>query len=75
MKREDLFFALNETTHALRFAEAAASRFRPDASALQEDSGTAASVAFINHRLADAQTHLSSAKDEIGRLTNQNEFS
>jgi hypothetical protein len=34
VKRDTLFFALNETTHALRFAESAARRFSSDVDVL-----------------------------------------
>lgn len=68
MKREDLLFAHNETTHALRFARAAASRFMIDANGLEAGSSTAASVAYISDQLANAQTSLSAAELEIGRL-------
>ena len=68
MKREDLFFALNETTHALRFAQAAASRFTVDPDEVEAGSTTAASVAHVSNQLADAQTSLTAARTEISRL-------
>ena len=71
MKREVLFIALNETTHALRFAESAAKHFRTDTDELETASPTAVSVAFINNRLADAQNSLTAAEGEIGKLIQQ----
>ncbi len=68
MKREDLFFALNETTHALRFTQSAAKRFTVDAEELEAGSATAASVAYIENRLSDARVALSAAEVEINRL-------
>ena len=73
MKRENLFFALNETTHALRFAQAAASRFRLDPDEIEESSATAVPITFISNRLADSQANLLAAKDEISRLIEKNE--
>ena len=70
MKREDLFFALNETTHALRFAQAAASRFAVDPNDVDAGLGTAA-IAFISNQLTGAQTSLSAAQAEIGKLIEQ----
>ena len=68
MKSEDLYFALNATTHALRFAEAAAKQFTADPNELESGSKTAASVAFIKNHLSDAQRSLAEAEAEIGRL-------
>ncbi len=68
MKTDDLYFALNATTHALRFAEAAAKQFTADPDELETGSKTAASVAFIKNHLSDAQRSLSDAEGEIGRL-------
>lgn len=68
MKREDLFFAINETTHALRFTQSAAKRFAVDAEELEAGSTTAASVAYIDNRLSDAEVPLSAAEVEIDRL-------
>ena len=68
MKREELFFALNETTLALRFSQSAAKRFTADADELEAGSKTAESVAYINNRLSDAQISLVAAEVEIGRL-------
>lgn len=68
MKSEDLYFALNATTHALRFAEAAARQFRVDPEQLEFGSKTATSAAFINNQLSDAQRSLREAEGEIGRL-------
>lgn len=73
VKREDLFFALNETTHALRFAEAAASRFSLDTDEIENASATA-SIAYISNRLADSRAYLAAAKDEINRLIEKNEI-
>lgn len=75
MKREDLLFALNETTHALRFAQSAAGRFTVDADEVEAGSRTATSVAFISNQLADAHTSLSSAELEIGKLLQENSTS
>ena len=71
VNREQLFFALNETTHALRFAESAAKRFAIDVDELDTGSRTAASVAYIKNRLTDAQASLALAEEEIGRLINE----
>ena len=68
MKSDDLYFALNATTHALRFAEAAARQFTTDPEELESGSKTAAAVAFIKNHLSDAQRSLSEAEGEIGRL-------
>ncbi len=68
MKREDLLFALNETTHALRFTQSAAKRFAVNVDELEADSKTAASVAYIKNRLSDAQTSLSAAEIELSGL-------
>lgn len=72
MKRADLLFAFNETTHALRFAQAAASRFTLNPAEVEAGSKMAESVAFISNRLTDAQTSLSVAEAEIGRLVQDN---
>jgi hypothetical protein len=72
VKREDLFFSLNETTHALRFAQAAASRFTVNPDEVEAGSRTAASVVYISNQLTDAQTSLSAAEVEIGRLIQEN---
>lgn len=68
MKQEALYFALNETTHALRFAESAAKRFETDVDELEAGSKMAVSVAFIKNQLSDAQASLFAAEGEIGRL-------
>lgn len=68
MKSEDLYFALNATTHAVRFAEAAARQFTADPDELETGSKIAASVAFIKNHLSDAKTSLTEAEGEIGRL-------
>ncbi len=68
MKSEDLYFALNATTHALRFAKSAARYFTTDVDELESGSKTATSVAFIKNHLSDAQTSLAEAEGEIGRL-------
>jgi hypothetical protein len=65
---DDLYFALNATTHALRFAEAAARQFTTDSDALESGSKTATSVAFVKNHLSDAQKSLAEAEGEIGRL-------
>jgi hypothetical protein len=74
VKRDTLFFALNETIHALRFAESAARRFSSDVDALEAGSKTAASVAHIKNQLSDAQRSLSAAEGEIGRLIQNADF-
>lgn len=71
MQTEALYFALNETTHALRFAESAAKRFTTDPDELEAGSTAAASVAFIKNRLSDAQVSLAAAELEISRLVEQ----
>jgi hypothetical protein len=68
VKREVLFLALNETTHALRFVESAAKRFATDVDELETGSQTAVSVAYIKNRLSDAQESLFASEGEIGRL-------
>jgi hypothetical protein len=74
VKREVLFFALNETTHALRFAEAAANRFAADVGELETGSHPAVSIAYVKNQLGDAQHSLSAAEGEIGRLIHQADF-
>ena len=71
MQPEALYFALNETTHALRFAESAAKRFTSDPDELETGSTTATSAAFIKNHLSDAQVSLAAAELEIGRLIHQ----
>jgi hypothetical protein len=71
MKRDALYFALNETTHALRFIESAAKRFRTDPDELETGSGLASSVAYITNRLSDARESLAAAEAEIGRILQQ----
>ena len=68
MKSEDLCFALNATTHALRFTESAASYFTADTNELERGSKAAASIAYIKNHLSDAQKSLGEAEGEIGRL-------
>jgi len=68
VKREVLFHAWNETTHALLFAQSAAKRFAADDVDLESGSKTAVSIAYINNRLSDAQDSLLAAEQEIGRL-------
>ena len=65
MKREDLLFALNETTHALRFTESAAKCFTVDADEVEAAVETATSLVFIQNRLFDAKSDLSRAANEI----------
>jgi hypothetical protein len=72
VKQEDLYLALNETIHALRFTQAAGSRFVVGAEEVESGSSTAASVAYIGNQLADAQSCLSNAEGEIGRLLQEN---
>ena len=50
MKREVLFFASNETTHALRFAESAVNHVGE----LETTSKPAVSVAYIKNQLESA---------------------
>jgi hypothetical protein len=71
VRRDDLFFALNATTHALRFARSAAKYFTTDIDKLEIGSETAASVAYINNRFSDAQHALAQAEIEIERLIQQ----
>jgi hypothetical protein len=68
VKSDDLYFALNATTHALRFTEAAAMQFLADPDELESGSKTAASVAFITNHWSDGQRYLKEAEGEIGRL-------
>jgi hypothetical protein len=71
MKREVLFIALNETTHALRFAESAAKHFTTDTDELETGSTAATSVAYVKNRLSDARESLTAAEGEIGKLIQQ----
>ena len=71
MKSEDLYFAMNATTHALRFAASAAGYFTADTDELESGSKAAASVAYIKNHLSDAQRSLAEAEGEIGRLIQQ----
>jgi len=68
VKREVLSLALNEITHAMRFAESAARRFTTDIEELGAGSKLAISVGYIQNRLADAQASLQGAAEEIDRL-------
>jgi hypothetical protein len=68
LKREVLFFALNEISHSLGFAQSAARRFATDLDALETGSTTAVSIAFIKNRLSDAKESLVAAEGEIGSL-------
>jgi hypothetical protein len=71
VQSEVLYFALNETTHALLFAESAAKRFTVDPEELEAGSTVATSIAFIKNHLSDAQVSLAAAELEIGRLIQQ----
>jgi len=71
LKRDDLYIALNATTHALRFAQSAAKPFATDVDELEIGSRVAVSIAFIKNRLSDAQESLSAAETEITRLLNE----
>jgi hypothetical protein len=71
LTRDDLYIALNASTHALRFAQSAAKPFATDADRLEAGSRVAVSVAFIKNRLSDAQESLSSAEGEIARLLHE----
>ena len=71
MKRDDLYIALNATTHALRFAQSAVKPFATDVDELEIGSRIAVSVAFIKNRLSDAQESLSAAETEIARLLHE----
>lgn len=71
MQRQELLFALNETTHALRFTESAAKRFTVDLQGVEAASRAATAVAYIKNRLCDAQVELSAAAGEIGVLLEQ----
>jgi hypothetical protein len=73
MKSEDLSLAFNELSHALRYTEAGAKRFVLDRKTLAFGSTTAASIAFIYNRLAEAQSCLSQAKAEIAKLIEQDQ--
>lgn len=73
MKREVLFIALNETTHALRFAESAARHFASDTNELEAGSPAAVSTAFISNSLSDARVSLIAAQGEIGKLIQQSQ--
>lgn len=68
MKREALYFAWNEITHALQFTESAAKRFTADTDELETGSQMATSVAYIQNRLSDANESLVAAEGETARL-------
>ena len=71
MKRDDLYLALNSTTHALRFAQSAAKPFATDVDELESGSRVAVSVAFIKNQLSDAQVSRLAAEGEIARLLHE----
>ena len=71
LKRDDLYIALNATTHAIRFAQSAAKPFATDVDELEIGSRVAVSVAFIRNRFSDAQESLSAAETEIARLLHE----
>jgi hypothetical protein len=71
VKRNDLYLALNATTHALRFAQSAAKPFATDVDELEAGSRVAVSVAFIKNQLSDAQESLLAAEGEIARLLHE----
>jgi len=71
VKREALYFALNETGHALRFVESAAKRFTADTDELEAGSPTESSIAYVKNRLSDARESLAAAEREIERLIQQ----
>lgn len=73
MKKEDLDFALNATSHASRFVAMAAERFSADTDELEARSPTAISVAYVKNRLSDAHESLTAAEGEIGKLIQQSE--
>jgi hypothetical protein len=68
VKREVLSLALNETTHALRFAESAARRFATDIEEQETGSKPAVALAYIQDRLSDAHDSLVAAEEGIRRL-------
>lgn len=68
MNRDELSFALNETTHALRFAQSAAKRFQLDVEHWEAGLKTTTSVIYGSNRLLDAVTALSDAELEINLL-------
>jgi len=74
VKREILSLALNETTHALRYAESAARRFTTGIEELEAGSKLAISVGYIQNRLSDARDSLVAAEQEIHRLIHEAEF-
>ena len=71
MKNEDLVFAMNAITHALRFTASAAGYFTAKTDELEAGSQAAASVAYIKNHLSDAERSLAEAEGEIGRLIQQ----
>ena len=71
LKRDDLYIALNATTHAIKFAQSAAKPFAADVDELEIGSRVAGSVAFIRNRLSDAQESLSAAETEMARLLHE----
>jgi hypothetical protein len=73
VKRETLYFAWNETIHALQFTESAGKRFTADTDALETGSQMATSVAYIQNRLSDAQDSLGAAEGEIAKLIQQSQ--
>ena len=68
MQREELLFALNETTHALRFSQAAARRLDTNSHESEAGSKLTPALAYIHTRLSEAQTALSLAELEIRNL-------
>jgi len=73
MKKEDLYFALNATSHASRFAALAADRFSADIHELEGGSSVASSIAYVKNRLSDAQESLTAAESETGILILQSQ--
>ena len=71
MKRDDLYLALNATTHALRFVQSAAKPFATDVDKLEAGSRVAVSFAFIKNQLSDAEESLVTAEGEIARLLHE----
>jgi hypothetical protein len=71
LKGDDLYIALNATTHAIRFAQSAAKPFSADVDELEIGSRIAGAVAFIRNRLSDAQESLSAAETEMARLLHE----
>jgi hypothetical protein len=69
VKREILSLALNETAHALRYAESVARRFATDIEDLEAGSRLAISVRYIRNRPLRRKSPLELPKRKSGALS------